>query len=261
MFDNSLPDNIPDGNQNCCINPYTGKKMPKNMADQLYYNQSMAALENSWVQSNSNLAFWHQVELNNQKKAHDEEIQRIKLERSREEAEYKRQLEEYKAEMAIKRMEAIEELKMNRACASQGLFEDINGFLCLETVFPNGKKLISEPIMNVSCVQMICLINMCDMYDKVALLSWKDCSEPVVLNDITSKALNNVLTNWGLNLRVGRDRKKIIIEILLSYLMEHANIKKAVPKVGWNLISGEWFFESDPEKTLDYYKRRKNKKQ
>lgn len=75
-------------------------------------------------------------------------------------------------------------------------------------------------------------------------------TESIVLEreDVNPKAFERRLSERGLAVTTSRERRKLVLELLLSYLVDEAAVVELPKKVGWSKTNTGWIFaESDTE--------------
>ena len=139
-----------------------------------------------------------------------------------------------KEEMQQRREIAKERRKENRMLARKAGYENSEGFLCMEIIYPDGTKMHSKRILNVKNIRMTCMRDITDFQIKIAVVRW-DGSEDNWLGEkeISPKGLKKLFDSHGVALEVCRDRKNEMIDIVWQFLMKKATYVECYPRFGW----------------------------
>lgn len=208
------------------LNPFTGLPVDTRVADTKYLDFLLKSEENRQV---------HALEMDKQRFIYD----------------MRKELEDKKLENAMKREAGMEQRKLYREMAQNEIFENVEGFLCIETIFPNGEHVFSKPVIN--CPHMsakrYCEIN---GTKEVVLISLDNDSSEIVLRDGMLNALEftRQLESQGVAITVCRERRKIVAEMVFAYLMGRAIVKKMPLTCGWHCLAGEWNYVGEESDTL-----------
>ena len=93
----------------------------------------------------------------------------------------------------------------------------------------------------------------CDMETKktvVVIVEANNLTEKIVLarEDVNPRVFERCLSKRGLAVTTGRERRKLVLELLLSYLIDEAAVVELPKTVGWSKTNTGWIFvESDAE--------------
>ena len=139
-------------------------------------------------------------------------------------------------------------------CKTQGdrevieytIFENSDGCLCLEIQYLDGEHIFTKPIIN--CIHMrahllrapenkkpvVCIISLNDFTDQIILFGSYLCVD----------GFEKLLTKKGIPILVGRYKRKLAIEIIFMYLMEHATVSELPDLVGWHQKKEGWFLSN-----------------
>lgn len=176
-----------------------------------------------------------------------------------EEQNFRLIMEEIKNENQIRRERALQKLKDNRENAVIKVFEDADEYLCMQTVYPDGSKIISNPIMKKSKLKMIKIISQ-RTYDCVAQwVLWEGQKREFILvaNECNPKDFIKRLETTENAILVGRDRKRHLAELIYAYLVEHAEDRTLPDHYGWNKTKTGWIFVNEERLTIEGCLRRK----
>lgn len=222
------------------INPYTGMSVNPVVADRLYADLILRGADSQIALGRKQQEFEFKKEL-----------EAVKQQGAREIYEMRKSLEDQKCQMALKRDEALHNRKINREMAQVAIFEDSDGFLCQEIIFPDGKKLYSKPIVNKPNLQMICLYAM-DSDDVVAIVGIDGFDDKIILGGkfFDAVGLWKMLQSKGVVIGVCREKKKQIIELIFAYLVDHAKKRKLPSSLGWYQTEQGWMFAAKASQTM-----------
>lgn len=228
----------PDGYVN--YNPYTGLPVNPMVADKLYADLITKNLD-------SQIAFGRKQQEHEWKK----ELEAVKQEGERKIYEMRVELEEKKQEMALKRDEALYRRKINREMAQISIFENSEGYLCQEIIFPEGEIEYSRPIVNQPNLQMMCLYSV-EGDDVVAIVGINNFAEKVILREKNFDAigLGKMLQTKGVVIGVCREKKKQVLELIFAYLVERAEKRKIPNSLGWYQTEQGWAFAERISQTM-----------
>lgn len=164
------------------------------------------------------------------------------------------ELENVKRENAEKRDAAIQERKEQRSLARKALFKDMDGYLCMQTIFPNGKKYYSNRVLSVADIEMTCIIDITNFDRRVGLLEWNREKKKHLLKeqDFSAKGLEKLFEKNGVALEVGRDRKREMLGMIWQFLMENSKHISAFPYRGWCYTRDGWKFADHQNMTIEY---------
>ena len=167
-------------------------------------------------------------------------------------SDLKMRLEEQKYRNAVNRDAALSLLKEQRLNASQKIFENGDGFLCIQTVFSNFKEQFSAPIMKKPYMQMTILRTEEDNQCSVQSIGWEDNKDGFLLcgSECNVSGFLKELGKSANAILVGRDRKKQIGELVYSYLIEHSEICILPEHYGWNKTKKGWIFVGEEDITI-----------
>lgn len=221
------------------INPYTGYPVSLAVADKSYVDFWMK------MEEERNKA---QLDYQKQMLAHDnkKELEKLKTENII-------KIENKRHENAMKRQEGMCERTEERENAAFALFKDSEGRIRIETKYPTREPKYSAPI--IKCLN-VCSCKICDAEThEVALLivSADNMVGNIILEkeNFNLKGLENCLSKHGIALNISRERKKMVLSLLLSYLIDEAGIVELPKTLGWSKSNGGWIFASSIEETID----------
>ena len=221
------------------INPYTG------------YPVSSAVVDKSYVD------FWMKMEEERNKAQLDYQKQILALDNKKELENLKTEniikIENKRHENAMKRQEGMYERTEERENAAFALFKDSEGRIRIETKYPTREPKYSVPI--IKCLN-VCSCQICDAEThEVALLivTADNMVGNIILEkeNFNLKGLENCLSKHGIALNISRERKKMVLNLLLSYLIDEAGIVELPKTLGWSKNNGGWIFASSIEETID----------
>lgn len=161
-------------------------------------------------------------------------------------------IEEKQAENSMRRIEGMRARAEERENASYAIFKDSESKLRLEIKYPTRKSNYSEPVIN-SVNMRACRICDAETQKTVAIIFLADnLTENIVLKreDVNPKVFEKCLSERGLAITTSRERRKLVVELLLSYLIDEAAVVELPKKVGWSKTNTGWFFAESESETI-----------
>lgn len=161
-------------------------------------------------------------------------------------------IEEKQAEHSMRRIEGMRARAEERENASYAIFKDSESKLRLEIKYPTRKSNYSEPVIN-SVNMRACRICDAETQKTVAVIFLADnLTENIVLKreDVNPKVFEKCLSERGLAITTSRERRKLVVELLLSYLIDEAAVVELPKKVGWSKTNTGWFFAESESETI-----------
>lgn len=168
-------------------------------------------------------------------------------------AENRIRLEEKQSEIITKRIEGMQARTEERENAAYAIFKDSESRLRLETKYPNRKTNYSEPVINSADMRAYRICDM-EMHKTVFFVVEGDnLTEKIILarDDINPRAFERCLSKRGLAVTVGRERRKLVVELLLSYLVDEAIVVELPTTVGWSKTNTGWIFAETDTETIE----------
>lgn len=221
------------------INPFTGLPINPAVADKSYMD-ALLKMEGERIKA--------QFDIEKQKLdyAHKKDLEILK-------SENRLRLEEKQAENIAKRLEGMQARTAERENASYAIFRDSESRLRLETRYPTRKSDYSEPIINSDSMQAY---RICDVetHKTVAVLIKADnMPEKIVLarEDVNPRVFERCLSKRGLAVTTSRERRKLVLELLLSFLIDEAAVVELPKTVGWRKADTGWIFAESDAKTIE----------
>lgn len=206
------------------VNPYNGMPVSQDAAEKLFFQSSLMK----------------------QKGFQDRQLMELQN-------HYKLQQTELKAQIAIKRDEAIAIRKMIWEESTLYPVEDSSGRICLERSFQNGNKNVGNPIFKYGGIK-VTKINAIGSNNTLKYrVSWVDIDEMIFLEpvDMVPKNLFKRMLLAGNPLLIGKNRKAEIAELVFGYLCDHADVIYVPEHWGWIYGENKWKFYPDKCSTLD----------
>jgi len=219
------------------VNPFTGYPVNAAVLDKSYVD-SLMRIEEAKCKS--------VLEMNKQNLEH---ANRMALEERK--AEHRLAYEDRHSENVMRRFYGMEEKKAEREHSVSSVFEDAEGCLCLETRYMNGDVFCSKPIIN--CFNMRAH-RICDAETHetvVVIIAINDFTEQIILvgEDINPRLFDKCLSKRGIAVKASRERRKMVVDLMFAYLMEHATATELPNSVGWTKTNKGWFFTEFESKT------------
>lgn len=158
------------------------------------------------------------------------------------------------------RSQLQEERAENRELTVKALVEDSCGDLCIETTNSKGVRKVSQPLSKARSFKSFILVsaNTEKSRDlkKILKVLWQGETDGILLSlddgAVQQIKLIKKLEEKGVTLKIPRRDKKELEEFFLGWLIDKSEIVKIPEHIGWNqLEDGAWFFEKNPEKTLE----------
>lgn len=208
------------------INPYTGYPIDKNCMEK-YLDYSLGIEKQKFQNA-------------------------LDIEKERCIYEMRKDLDDRKTENALRREEGMYRRKINREMAQYCVFENSEGFLCLEMTFPNGERTYSKPVVNSRNLYALCVCNV-DSHDReVCIIRSKHSDEQIILygKSLCSDGFSKQLEQKGISILVCRERRKMVTEMIFTYLLENAKITELPDSLGWHQTKKGWFFTDLESKTI-----------
>ncbi len=219
----NIPLNQPGMGYAGIVNPCTGYPVDKVTADRLYMEAALSS---------------HKMELEMKREYFSNEL--------------KKELEDKKTKNAMKRDEAIENRRLNRALSWEALIEDENGFLRIVRRFPNNTANYSKPIINHAHIRMTRFQDWENPRNIADIIKMDGFSGQIVMygKSLSAKGLARALEQKGVRITVCREKKKQTEEMLYTYLIENAAQKEVPSSTGWYQKDNQWFFVSSEAQTI-----------
>ena len=221
------------------INPYTGCPV------------------NSMVTDKRFVEFLMKMEEDKLKAQLDMEKQKLDYEYKRDlemlKAENRLRLEEKQAENSMKRIEGMQARTDERENASYAIFKDSENRLRLETKYPTRKSDYSEPVINSADMRAYRICDMETQKTVVVLVEADNLTEKIVLSreDVNPRVFERCLSKRGLAVTTGRERRKLVLELLLSFLIDEAVVVEMPKTVGWSRTNNGWIFAESEAETIE----------
>lgn len=213
------------------VNPYTGLYLNPVVADRIYMDS---------------LKYQAEKEKQMVDYACKKDLEMLK-------AENRFRLEEKQEENRVRRIEGMQARTDEQENASYAIFKDSEKRLCLETKYPTRKSDYSKPVINSADMRAY---RICDMetHKTVAVIMDADnLTEEIVLvrADINPRVFERCLSKCGLAITTSRERRKMVVELLLSYLIDKATVVELPKTVGWTQTDMGWIFAASDAETIE----------
>lgn len=172
--------------------------------------------------------------------------------------QYKMEEAAFKAQLAEKRDEANARRKINSENAVIAVFEDVDGYLRIQTKFPDGNSSYSQPIFKYANIHFMRLVSNKDNTALDAIFWMEEKQEKLIFlkgEKRNSKYLLKEMERQGNPILVGRDRKKQIGDLVYGFLVDHGSTDRIPEHYGWNKEGNSWFFVSEGQFTLEKYEK------
>ena len=221
------------------INPYTGYPI-NSMETDKHFVEFLMKMEEDKLKA--------QLDMEKQKLDYEykKDLEMLK-------AENRLRLEEKQAENSMKRIEGMQARTDERENASYAIFKDSENRLRLETKYPTRKSHYSEPVINSADM---CAYRICDIETHktiVVIVEANNLQEKIVLarEDVNPRTFERCLSKHGLAMTTTRERRKLVLELLLSFLMDEAVVIELPKTVGWSKTNTGWIFAGSEAETIE----------
>lgn len=221
------------------INPYTGLPLNPTVADKSFMDAIMK-MEEEKLKA--------QLDMEKQKLeyAYKRDLEMLK-------AENRLRLEEKQSENIMKRVEGMQVRTEERENAAYAIFKDSENRLRLETKYPTRKPDYSEPVINSTDMRAYRICDMETHETVVVIVDGNNLTEKIVLarTDVNPRVFERCLSKRGLAVTTGRERRKLVLELLLSYLVDEAAVVELPKTVGWSKTNTGWIFAVSDAETIE----------
>lgn len=167
--------------------------------------------------------------------------------------EKRKELEDKKLQNALKREEGMELRKRKREMASHAIFENAEGYLCLEVSYCDGEKEYSKPVISKPRIRATRICNIDSKETEVCIIRAEHVAGQIILSgkDINVKNFGKEIQRKGISIESGRDNRKMHLEMIFSYLMDTAKVVFLPEAYGWyRLNNKEWQFAEEEAMTI-----------
>lgn len=232
-----MPLNAPYGS--VFINPYTATPINAAVTDKRFMD-ALIKMEEEKLKA--------QLDIEKQKLdyAYKRDLEMLKTEN-------RLRIEEKQAENITKRIKGMQARTQERENAAYAIFKDSESRLRLETKYPTRKSEYSEPV--ISCVDMrACRICDVETHKTVVIIVEADkMTEKIVLvrEEVNARVFEHCLSERGLAVTTSRERRKLVLELLLSFLVDEAVVIELPKTVGWSKTNTGWIFAESDAKTIE----------
>lgn len=147
---------------------------------------------------------------------------------------------------AEKREQTRERHRRERELVQLRVFENPDGFLCVEQRYPDGTTKHSSAVLSIGRVGMKKLI--CPMIPEKNsyIVCWRENPQGVKIpeSEMTTEKLAKVLQQHGVVLHVSRAKKAETLDAIYSFLFENLEAEEDLLIFGWNKTKSGWIFNS-----------------
>lgn len=147
---------------------------------------------------------------------------------------------------AERREETRERHRRERDLVQLRVFENPDGFLCVEHKYPDGTTKHSQAILSISKLRLKKAI--CPMIPEKNCYKvfWHENPQGVKIPDteMTANKLAMVLQKHGIVLCVSKAKKAETLEAIYSFLFENLEAEEDLLIFGWNKTKSGWIFNS-----------------
>lgn len=221
------------------INPYTGCYVNPTVTDKSFVDFLMKMEEDKLKA---------QLDMEKQRLdyIHKTDLEMLK-------AENRLRLEEKQAENISKRIEGMQARTEERENASYAIFKDSENRLRLETKYPTRKSEYSEPVINSADMRAYRICDIETHKTVMVLVEADNLPEKIILTreELNPRFFERCLSKRGLAVKVGRERRKLVLELLLSFLIDGAVVVELPKTLGWSKTNTGWIFAESEAKTIE----------
>lgn len=221
------------------INPYTGLPVNPEIADKRSIDTMMKMEE-------LKLKAYLEMEKQKWEYHYKKDLEKLKTEN-------RLRIEEKQVENSMRRIEGMQARTKERENASYAIFKDSEGRLRLETKYPTRKSDYSEPVINSTDIHAYRICDM-EMQKMVLFIVEADnLSEKIVLRreDVNMRVFERCLSKHGLAVTTSRERRRLVLELLLSFLLDEATVVEMPETVGWCKTNTGWIFTESEAGTIE----------
>lgn len=124
----------------------------------------------------------------------------------------------------------------DRGTTLYSVFENSDGYLCLEIQYSDGEHIFTKPI--IDCIHMRAHL-VCEPDDKkrvVCIISLNDFSSRIILSGrrISADDFEKTLTLKNIPILVSEKKRKVVMEMVFMYLMGNATVSELPDSLGWS---------------------------
>ena len=145
-----------------------------------------------------------------------------------------------------------EKLRRERDLETTAIIEDSYGHVCIETSTPDGKHLLSHPLLEITHIKLLRYFSS-DGRFKYGL-SWDDCKSPIIFTkkEISVSDLTIAIKHTGCQIHIPRRRRSDVLELLIDFLYARVISYEIPGTTGWQLNSnGDWVFVNPDSITME----------
>lgn len=159
----------------------------------------------------------------------------------------KSELEFQKNCYAEKREETRERHRRERELVQSRVFENPDGFLCVEQSYPDGTTKHSCAVLSIRRVRMKKFV--CPMIPEKNsyIVCWRENPQGVKIpeSEMTTEKLAKVLQQHGVVLHVSRAKRAETLDAIFSFLFENLEAEEDLLIFGWNKTKVGWKFHRE----------------
>lgn len=148
---------------------------------------------------------------------------------------------------AERREETRERHRRERDLVQLRVFENPDGFLCVEHKYPDGTTKHSQAILSISKLRLKKAI--CPMIPEKNCYKvfWHENPQGVKIpeSEMTADELAKVLQKYGVVLHIGRTKKAETWEAIFSFMFENLEPEEEILIFGWNKTKAGWKFHRE----------------
>lgn len=179
----------------------------------------------------------------------------LESQKMQEEFRLRKELDDHKTANAIKREEGMEKRRRKRESATYRIFENPDGFLGIEVSYLESEPDYTGAVINCHHMRAHCVYELHEREMAVCIIDFKDSNGSagrVVLfgGFLNAEGLAKVLQKKGITVQVGRDKKKLVWELIFSYLIKNATKSELPSSLGWHKLESDWLFVEAEDQTI-----------
>lgn len=159
----------------------------------------------------------------------------------------KSDLEFQKNFYAEKREQTRERHRRERELVQTRVFENSDGYFCIEQKYPDGSSKISQPVLPISKVRLKKSVSQMLPENNCFIIYWREDTTGIKIpeSDMTVEKLAKIFQQKGFFLSVSRTKKVETWESILAFLFEESEEIESLAFFGWNKVKSGWIFNKE----------------
>lgn len=159
----------------------------------------------------------------------------------------KSDLEFQKNFYAEKREQTRERHRRERELVQTRVFENSDGYFCIEQKYPDGSSKISQPVLPISKVRLKKSVSQMLPENNCFIIYWREDTTGIKIpeSDMTVEKLAKTFQQKGFFLSVSRTKKVETWESILAFLFEESEEIESLAFFGWNKVKSGWIFNKE----------------